>query len=273
VPTLADRFDAFLIDLDGVVVVGDEALPGAPEALAELRARRLQILFLTNDPRSSRPQHAVRLRRMGIDAEPSEILTSASATAAYLADHPNERSRNAYVIGTSALKDEIRATGLAIVEDDGARSADVVVVGGHAGFDYGELRIASQAVRAGARFVATNADPVFPMPDGLWPAVGAILAAVETAAGRRATVIGKPHPPMFSAARRLLRGSRPVMVGDSPRTDVAGGRLAGMATILVSAGDDAAGELAPDETPDFVVPSLLAVVRSGAAALGDPPCR
>src|SRR5947208_1722213 len=229
---IADDFDGFLIDLDGVVYVGDHLVSGSDVAIHELRTRGKRVLFLTNDPRSSRDDYAAKLRRLGIEAEPAAILTSGAATSRYVAGHEQTSDRSAFVIGSEALKSEVRATGFAVTEGEKGGNADVVVVGGHDRFDYTELRIASHALRQGAAFYAAGRDASFPMPDGPWPATGAILAAVETASGRSAHVIGKPEPEMFRVAVEMLEGTRLiVVVGDRLDSDVAGGHRAGLATV------------------------------------------
>lgn len=256
--TIVDDFDAFLIDLDGVVYVGDTPVPGAGDAVRALRALGKHLLFLTNDPRSSREEYAAKLRRLGVEVQEPEILTSGAATAAYMSRHEQTANHSAFVIGTPALKKEVQSVGLAVIEGEEGRGADFVVVGGHDGFGYAELRIASQAVRGGAGFYATGRDPTFPMPDGPWPATGAILAAVETAAGRRAHVVGKPEPDMFRMAQELLPGGRRyVIIGDRLDSDIAGGRRAGLATVLVLTGSTTeaeAGNASPP--PDFVIADL-----------------
>jgi HAD superfamily hydrolase (TIGR01450 family) len=143
------------------------------------------------------------------------------------------------------------------------RDADIVVVGGHGGFDYRELKTASQAVRRGARLYACGRDATFPMPDGPWPATGAIVAAVETASGVRATSVGKPEPYIFEIARSLLADCRRVaVVGDNMQSDIAGGKRAGLTTILVLTGTTTRDELqSADIEPDLALPDLAAVVR------------
>lgn len=225
-------FDGLIVDLDGVVWVGPSAVPGSVAALGELRARGVRLLFMTNDPRGSRADYAAQLRHLGIEVDESDIVTSASALGSLLA---GAAGRTAYVIGSPALKAELAGAGLRLLEGDAARDADVVAVGGHAGFDYGELRIAGQAVRRGALLYATGRDVV--MPDGPWPGTGAILAAVEAAAGKKATVVGKPEPFIFDHARSLLADcKRLAIVGDDLDSDIAGGKRAGLATILVLSG-------------------------------------
>jgi glycerol-1-phosphatase len=258
---LADLFDGWLIDLDGVVYVGDDALPGAPEALRSVRDRGATVRFVTNDPRSSREEYARRLTGLGVPADPDDVVTSGSATADFLA-REGQSGRTVFVMGSAALKAEVARVGCRVVEGRDGLDAEVVVVGGHEGFDYAELAVGSIAARRGARLVATNRDATFPTPDGPAPAVGAIVAAVETASGRRAIAVGKPEPLMFELARaRLPDPARVVVVGDRLDVDVLGGHRAGLATILVrdpGRPDADHGERHVD--PDYEVPSLAAVL-------------
>jgi glycerol-1-phosphatase len=259
----APLFDGLIVDLDGVVWIGASAVPGSVAALRELRRRGVRLLFVTNDPRGSRTDYAAQLQALGIDAEESEIVTSSSALASLLGREPP--GETVYVIGSPALKAELAAAGLRLLDGDAGRDADVVAVGGHVGFDYGELRIAGQAVRRGALLYATGRDAVFPMPDGPWPGTGAILAAVEAAGGKEATVVGKPEPFIFDHARRLLEGcERVAIVGDNLESDIAGGKRAGLTTILVLTG---AATQADVETagvqPDFVLADLEALAQRG----------
>jgi glycerol-1-phosphatase len=252
--TIADEFDAFLIDLDGVVYIGDALAPGAGAAIEALRARGKHLLFLTNDPRRSRVGYAQKLESLGVPATEADILTSGSATATYIAEHERVVGRSVFVVGTDSLKEEMAAVGLQVKPREEARDAAFVVVGGHEDFDYGELKVACQALWRGASFYATNRDPTFPMLDGPWPATGAILAAVETASGRRAEVIGKPEPHMFETALlQLGERLRTAVVGDSLSSDVAGGRSAGLSTIWIAPRDV---ESDPGIAPDFQVPDL-----------------
>jgi HAD superfamily hydrolase (TIGR01450 family) len=168
------------------------------------------------------------------------------------------------VIGSPALKAELAAAGLRLLDDDAARDADVVAVGGHVGFDYGELRIAGQALRRGALLYAAGRDAVFPMPDGPWPGTGAVLAAVEAAGGTEATVVGKPEPFIFDHARELLAGCEHVaIVGDNLESDIAGGERAGLTTILVLTGAAAEGDLETARVrPDLVLSDLAALASA-----------
>jgi glycerol 3-phosphatase-2 len=258
----ADRYDGFIVDLDGVVWVGDDAVPGAADAIAELRRRGRGVLFVTNDPAWSRSAHRAKLARLGVPATDEDVLTAGRATALHLAEERDARGRRAFVAGSAALRAELIDAGI-LVEDAAARDVDFVVVGGHTGFDYAELRAAARLVRGGAELYATGRDPTFPMPDGPWPATGAVLAAVEAASGATATVIGKPERYMFEEARRLLPGrARLAVVGDRVDSDVEGGRRAGLATVLVWPGPEPASGGA-----DVVVPDLASLlVTAGASA-------
>lgn len=258
---IADDFDGFLIDLDGVIYVGETLIARADDAIRALRALGKHVLFLTNDTRSSQEELAAKLQALGVGAHASEILTSGAATAANMAQ-ARTAGRSAFVIGSRALKQVVRSAGFEVIEGEQGRSADFVVVGAHDAFDYAELRIASQAVRRGAAFYATGKDPTFPMPDGPWPATGAILAAVESASGRHAQVVGKPEPGMFRVAQELLPGcERYVVIGDRLDSDIAGGRRAGLATVLVLTGATSESEaMTASPSPDFIINDLMSLI-------------
>jgi glycerol-1-phosphatase len=260
----ADRFDGFALDLDGVVWLSGQPIPGSAEAIAALRARGHRVVFLTNDPRSTREEYAQRLRSIGVEADAPDVLTSAAAVAEQLGREVP--GATVFVVGSEALRQELASAGVKVV-DAGEGSVDAVVVGGHTGFDYPELHAAMNAVRAGARLWATNRDPVYPTAKGLLPGTGAIVAAVETASGQVARVAGKPEPPMFEAARRHLVAERPAVVGDSLDSDIAGGDNAGFGTILVLTGRAAAADVDGARVrPDHVLPDLASLVRSVQAS-------
>jgi glycerol-1-phosphatase len=257
---IADRFAGFIIDLDGVVWVGDRPVPGAAETIGELRRRGKRVLFVTNDPRSSRQEYAAKLTEHGIPSARDDVLTAGAATAEVAAGAAGEGAR-AFVVGSPALKREVQAAGLSVVDGEAGRGAEVVVVGGHDGFDYHELRIAAGAARGGAALYATGRDPTFPMPDGPWPATGAVVAAIETASGARAIAVGKPEPGLFEVARERLGlpPDRIAVVGDTPGSDVEGGRRAGMATVLVLTGTTRPEDVPPDAAEVILggLPDLL----------------
>jgi HAD superfamily hydrolase (TIGR01450 family) len=251
-------YDGLVVDLDGVVWLGGEPIEGAAEAIEHLRASGVRIVFLTNDPQSSRAEYAARLGRIGIPASEDDVVTSSAATARFLRAQERLAGSRALVIGSAALRDEIARAGFPIVATRDAARAELVVVGGHEGFDYGELRAATTALRGGAELFATGRDAVFPTRDGPRPATGAILSAVETAAGVVATVVGKPEPFVFQIARDALAGcERVAVVGDHLIADVAGAKRAGLDAILVLTGATTADELERAAIrPDLVLSSL-----------------
>lgn len=253
-------YDGVLLDLDGCLWVGDRAIDGAPEAVAALRAAGKRIAFLTNDPARSPDEYVRKLWRLGFQASAGEVVTVGTATEHHLAQRSGG---SAFVIGTQAFVDHVALAGLRIVNGtDLASRADVVAVAGHARFDYAQLRTATQAALRGAYLVGAGRDAIFPMPDGAWPGTGAILAALETAAGRTADVItGKPEPPMYEAARAVLGDGRLLAVGDRLDSDVAGAHAAQLDCALVLTGVTSALQAArADPQPTYTCPSLARLV-------------
>ena len=259
-PALA-RYDNVLLDLDGCLWIGDEAIDGAVDAVAALRDAGKGIAFLTNDVRHAPEDFVRKLWRLGFQAAVDEVVTCGAALQFVLAER-SERGA-AFVIGSQALVDHVADAGLRIVNNtEFATRADLVVVGGHEAFDFRELRIATQAVLRGAELIGTTRDRTFPMPDGPWPASGAVLAAVEAATGRRAErTVGKPEPDMYEAARDRLGDGRYLAVGDRLDIDVLGARRAGIdgALVLTGIGTRAEAEAA-DPRPNHVADSLAALV-------------
>ncbi len=259
-PALA-AYDNVLLDLDGCLWVGEQALDGAAEAVTALREAGKGIAFLTNDVRHAPEEFVRKLWRLGFQASVDEVVTCGAALQFVLAER-NERGA-AFVIGSQALVDHVADAGMRIVNNtEFATRADVVVAGGHEGFDYRELRIATQAVLRGAELIGVTRDPTFPMPDGPWPGSGAILAAVEEATGQRAErTVGKPEPDMYAAARDRLGDGRYLAVGDRLDVDVAGARRAGIDGALVLTGSTSEAEAAAAAPrPTHVADSLGALV-------------
>jgi glycerol-1-phosphatase len=232
---LADEYDGFLFDLDGVVWVGENPIPGAPSAIVSLLATGKRIAFLTNNPRATAGEYAARLRDAGVDVGEDRVITAGAVTAGLSAASP-AAAQGAFVIGTDSFKQEVASAGVNVLGHDSGEVAGVVVVSGHSGFDYDELRTATAALLGGAELFATNRDPTMPMPGGLWPGTGSILAAVETASGTSATVGGKPQRHIFERAQALVGGFRVAMVGDRLDSDIEGAAAAGLDTILVLSG-------------------------------------
>jgi HAD superfamily hydrolase (TIGR01450 family) len=254
---LADRFDGLLIDLDGVVWIGREPVPGSPEALQALQAAGKRLVFVTNNPGKHPAAYAERLGELGVEVSAEQIVT-AGMVVARLAGEAAGSGGSAFVIGAAALKEMVAASGARVLEGEERREADAVVVSGHRGFDYGELLTAKRALDRGAALLATSHDPTMPFPGGEVPGTGAVLAAVETASGKRATIAGKPERHLFEMAREALGECESVaMVGDRLSSDIAGGVRAGLETILVLSGTTTREEAAgASPAPDFVLENL-----------------
>ncbi|MGH2597120.1 MAG: HAD-IIA family hydrolase [Actinomycetota bacterium] len=253
---LADPYDAFLFDLDGVLYRDTEPVPFASEAVARLRAMTKRVAFVTNN--SGRTPEAVvaRLANVGISANVGEVETSALSTAELLAARGVVE---AFVIGEEGIVQALRAKGITVVDGD-AKDVGVVVVGWDRHADYAKLRTASLFVERGASLVATNDDASFPAPDGNWPGAGALLAAIETTTGVRAEVVGKPHPPVLRAALERAGGGRPLVVGDRLDTDIAGAEGLGWDSLLVLTGISSREDIAASSiTPTFVAEDLWAL--------------
>jgi 4-nitrophenyl phosphatase len=273
---LADDFDGLLIDLDGVVWIGREPVPGAPETLRALLEAGKRIVFVTNNPGKPPAAYAERLRGLGVEVGEEQIVT-AGMVVARLAGAAAGAGGGAFVIGGAPLQEMVAATGATLLVGEAGREADVVVVSGHRGFDYDELLTAKLALDGGAALFATSHDPTMPMPGGEWPGTGSILAAVETASGRVAEIGGKPEHHLFEMALTVLdRGSlgtdgvpkeprdlaRVAMIGDRVSSDIEGGRRAGLKTILVLSGTSGREEAeAAEPRPDHVVDDLAALLR------------
>ena len=252
---LADAYEAFILDLDGVLFRGDEPIAAATPTIDALRSMDKRLVFLTNNSARTPEQVAAKLTRLGIDASPEEVLTSAQATAELLSRHA--RGSTAYVIGQDGVRSALTAAGIELVDGDAPRS-DFVVVGWDGGVTYEALRRATVLIRGGAKLVATNADASYPAPGGeLWPGAGAILAAVETASGAKATVVGKPHGPLFEAAVARAGTDNALMVGDRLETDIAGAVASGLDAALVLSGVSEARDLLDERVlPVAVLPDV-----------------
>jgi 4-nitrophenyl phosphatase len=246
--------EGLVCDLDGVMYRGSEPIPGSPEAVGRLRDLGIGVVFCTNNASPTIDRYLSKLRAMGVEIQPEELVTSATVTVEVLARR-GAAGKKAMVVGEEGLREALTSIGLDVDDDEDSVSADFVVVGFDQGFTYAALRRASFAIQGGAELIACNADPTFPAADGLWPGAGSLVAAIETASGVRAEVMGKPHKQMMRAAQRHLGGvSRIAIVGDRPSTDLEGGRIMGWTTILVLSGVTGRQEIDLTEPkPDIVL--------------------
>ncbi|MFN8444310.1 MAG: HAD-IIA family hydrolase [Caldilineaceae bacterium] len=264
--------DGFVFDLDGTVYLGESAIPGSVEGIAELRRRNKRVLFVSNKPLEPREKYAAKLTKLGIPTEPDDVITSAYVLGHHLAHH--EPDLALYVIGEEGLRQELRGHGLNVLNELADQDPkqvinpagiDAVVVAFDRTLDYRKLNTAYQALMRGAKFFATNADKMCPMPsvDGLpagIPDAGGTIAALEHMTGRKLELLaGKPSTLTMQVAidKVGIAPERMMMVGDRLETDIFMGQQAGMATAVTLTGVATRADVAQMERqPDFVINNL-----------------
>jgi arabinose operon protein AraL len=246
-------YAGYALDLDGTVYLGEALLPGADRTIAALRGAGCPVVFLSNNPLRSREEYAAKLTRLGIPTSADDVVNSSHVLVRHLAaTAPQARL---FVIGEESVKAELTRAGFVLTEHAG--EIDIVVACFDRTFDYRKLQIAFDAIRAGARFVATNRDAYCPTPGGGLPDCGAIIAAIEACTGHDVDeVVGKPSAIMGRVLSERL-GVAPadsLIAGDRLETDMAMGRNSGMATAVVLTGvTTREAALAADPRPDFIL--------------------
>jgi HAD superfamily hydrolase (TIGR01450 family) len=251
---LSEVFDLAILDLDGVVYIGDDAVPGAAEAIEQAAARGLRPCYVTNNASRTPDTVAEHLVRLGVPAGVEDVLTSAQVAAALLARRLPAGSR-VLVVGGTGLRVALTTSGLVPVAsmDDGPAA---VVQGFSPDIDWRLLAEGTRAVRAGLPWVASNLDLTVPTPFGPAPGNGSLVHLVATAAGREPDeVAGKPMPQPFLEAARRYAAVRPLVIGDRLDTDLEGARAADMPGLAVLTGVSTAGDLvraAPHVRPTYI---------------------
>lgn len=251
-------------DMDGVIYVGAQPLPGVQEAIDYLTATDRVFLFVTNNASKTSEQFVERLSEMGIHVRPDQVLGSAEATACWLAsqvaDHGWPRGP-VIVVGQDGLKLALQKSGFELTTNP--KAATYAVAGINFELTYEELANTTLAIRGGARFIGTNSDATFPSERGPLPGAGSILALLTTASGQHPLVIGKPNRGMFeqALARLNLTAGQTLMVGDRYETDISGaiplglwtaGILTGICTRADFEGANPPPDLIVDDLPDLV---------------------
>ena len=274
---LVDGYDLVIFDLDGVVYLIDRPIPGAVEAISQLRTEGRAVAYATNNASRRAGEVSDLLNRLGVPAVPDEVFTTARAAATVLAQR-YERGTPILVVGAEALRAEVAEAGLTVVASaDDVPAAVVQGYGPQVG--WAELAEACVAIRAGAQWVATNTDRTLPTPRGPLPGNGSLVAALATALGREPDlVVGKPWPDLFTAAATRVGGdARCLVVGDRLDTDIEGAVRAGMDSLLVLTGVSGPAELlaapaarrpshvAADLFGLFADPERVRVPQGGAA--------
>jgi NagD protein len=232
------EISSWLMDMDGVLVHEESAIPGADRFLARLRELELPFLVLTNNSIYTRRDLAARLRASGLDVPEESIWTSALATARFLQEQ--RPGGSAFVIGESGLTTALHEAGYTLTE----RNPDYVVLGETRVYSFGRITQGIRLIAGGARFIATNPDPTGPTPDGPLPATGSVAALISRATNVAPYFVGKPNPLMMRTALNTLdaHSESTAMIGDRMDTDVVSGLEAGLRTFLVLSGVTTRGE-------------------------------
>jgi len=277
VRSLIDAYDTAFFDLDGVIYLGPEAVPGAAEALAELSRRGKRVMYVTNN--AARPAQVVidQLNRLGFVADTQNVLTSAQVAAAALQDELPGGAK-ILVCGSTNLAALLGEAGFQVVEDADDRP-DAVIQGYDPDLNWRRFDEAALAIQSGARWFATNGDASRPTDRGLVPGVGGAIAVLATALGGAPTIFGKPYRPMLDEAVRRTGASNPIFVGDRLDTDIVGAVAAGMDSLMVFSGAHGKSDLVsapPGAQPSCIgsdVSALLAPRRTSELAGNQAICR
>ena len=272
-----------LVDLDGVVYRGTDPVPGVAAVLADRAAGGDAVVYVTNNSMHYRADYVTRLAAMGAPITPDTVVSSARATALHLAER-EPGVRRVLVLGASGLERELRDVGLEVVTSahaatrmhqegiDGwsaAGAPDAVVTGLDPNLTYLRLAAAADCVRAGARFVATNRDPVYPTERGLRPGAGSVAAAVEAATGVTPLSIGKPAPHLLELAAAAVGRdvADAVMIGDGIGTDLAAAHAIGIPCVFMLTGVTTAAQV--EALPAAERPAVVVEDAAGLAAALD----
>ena len=252
---------ALILDMDGVLWRDQEEIGNLRQLFREFRRANIKVALATNNAMRSSLQHLEKIRSFQVeDLEPWQVVSSSDAAAFYLKSK-FPQGGGVYVVGETPLVEVIENAGFRFDE----QSALAVVAGIDRTVTYSKLNKATHLIRNGAFFIGTNPDKTYPTPDGLAPGAGAILAAIEAAAGVAPWIVGKPSPAMYEIALERL-GTKPsetLVVGDRIDTDISGAQVIGCKTALVLSGVTTLNQaMAWNPQPDFILPDLTAVLNA-----------
>jgi 4-nitrophenyl phosphatase len=261
---------ALIIDMDGVLWHGNKAVPSLVEFFQVIRELGLKFILATNNASSTPQQYVNKLAGMGVKVELEEVMTSAMATAMYLASQMTPSETRVFVLGDEGAIQAMQEKGFVLtslyeINGPNSKGADVVVCGKDHTINWDKLATATLNLRAGAKFVGTNGDNTLPTELGLIHGNGAILAALEAASGVKPMIIGKPEPIMYQQVIAKLNSNldETIAIGDKLETDILGAIRTGIRSLMVLGGVSTADDLAKSEyKPTWVMPDLSSVTAA-----------
>ncbi len=260
------EFELFIFDLDGVIYLGNEPIPGAREVIDTLIKNGKKVFYLTNNSTRTRAQFCDKLKIMGIHATEEQIVTSAYASAMYLQQRRPKAA--VYIIGEEGLITEFKNAGFQVYYNSTiSNDIEYVIVGLDSNFNYEKLAIALSAIEKGAKFIATNDDPTLPTERGNLPGAGTMVSALSTAIyGSPMITIGKPNPIIIEFVLKMqnVAAASAVIIGDRYTTDIKAGLNAQIKTILVKTGTGLQEMKLIPETgpnPDYILESVADLIQ------------
>jgi len=245
------------VDIDGVIVRGKSPIPGASEAIRELRAKGAKIIFVTNNSTRSRIEHANNLTNHGISVKADDIISTSYCAAKYAQENG---LKTAYIVGEEGLEDELDRVNIQIFNEN-VKRVDAVIVGMDRALTYNKLATAHRLITGGAKFIATNTDATYPIENGEAPGAGAMIAAIQVSVGRPPIILGKPNPFILNLALKEAHISvnNCAVIGDRPETDIAMANRGGCVGILVLTGISVSSnplDYSEDNRPTLIYKSL-----------------
>ena len=269
-----NNIHALIIDMDGVLWHGDRPVPGLIDFFQTLRKQQIPFILATNNASLTQRQYVTKLAQMGVSVDAKEVLTSSMATALYLAEQNNPATTRIYVVGEAGAREPLIEHGFTLTElyelsddcgDIASKGADIVVCGKDETLTWDKLATATLNIRAGAKFIGTNADVTMPTERGLTHGNGAILAALHAATGVTPIIIGKPEPIIYQQALILLDTdpAGTIAIGDRLDTDILGAIRANIRSLMVLSGVSTEEDLkTSDYQPTWVMPNLRTVTQA-----------
>lgn len=262
---IPSNIKALILDMDGVLWKGDAPIGDLPGTFKRIRERGLKFVFATNNGTKTPEEYRKKLRSLGVDVEPEQVVTSALGIAFLLAQkHP--RGTKIFMIGEDGIRAALEEKGFEVLSVENAPQAEAVVMGIDRGINFQKVAEATLLVRAGVPFYTTNTDRTFPTPRGEIPGSGSWLAVVTSATGVQPVVAGKPFPYLMELALKRLGTSRAdtLVVGDRLETDIAAGQAVGCPTALVLSGVSSRAEAeAWKPAPTLMAENLETLVAQG----------